>query len=286
MGRYIEIQNSRGSVRFGNSKPCLLSIVEGAGNINSNVITSRSPLQHGETSHGATYDTRTLLLKAGIKGINKADTDKLYRRMYRMLISTEISKIIYRNYQKEYSIRGRVTNVSEGERVARLKQFVIQVDCYNPFWSDINELKEEIALWEPCFEFVQYFDEPVELGVRVDNLIMNVANNGDVTSGMTIEFRCNGTVINPSLYNIDTQEYMKVEGTYVSGDVITMTTQFANLGLELNRNNVKTKILHLLDTKSTFLQLEVGDNIFRYDAEEGLDNLDVSVYHNNLYLGV
>lgn len=286
MKRYVEIVNSRGKVRFGAGRPYLLSILEGAGDINSNVVTSHSPLQHGESSHGANYDKRTLLLKVGIKGLDKTDTDRLYREVSNKLISTEESTIIYKNYEKEYKIKGRIVNVSEADRVNRLKQFIIQVDCYNPFWNDINELKEEIALWKPVFEFPCYFEEPVELGVRVDNLIMNVINGGDVESGITIEFRCNGTVVNPSLYNIDTQEFMKVEGTYRSGDIITMTTQFANLKLTLNRDNTESRILHLLDSRSTFLQLKVGDNVFRYNADEGLDNLDVSVYHNNLYLGV
>lgn len=273
-------------MKFGPERPFLLSIAEGVGDISSSVITSRSPLQHGTSSHGARYDTRTLMLQVAIRGVDKSDTDRVYRKVLSKLISTEESKLIYKNYDKKYSIRGRITHVTSGERVGRLKQFVIQVECYNPFWSDINELKEEIAVWQPTFEFIQYFNEPVELGVRVDNLIMNIVNSGDVASGMTIEFKCNGTVVNPSLFNIMTQEYMKIEGTFVSGDVITMTTQFANLGLYLKRNNKQTKILHMLDTGSSFLQLEVGDNVFRYDADEGLDNVDVSVYHNNLYLGV
>ena len=28
------------------------------------------------------------------------------------------------------------------------------------------------------------------------------------------------------------------------------------------------------------------DNLFRYDADSGIDNLEVSIYHSNLYLGI
>ena len=286
MRRYVEIINSNGRIRFGNSKPFLMSILEGSGNISSNVVTSRSPNMHGETSWGSTYDIRTLLLKVGIRGANKSDTDRLYRECMHTLISTEESTIVFKNYAKEYKIKGRITNVDEGERVRCLKQFVIQIDCYNPFWSDVTELKEEIALWTPEFEFPCYFEEPVELGVRVDNLIVNIRNDGDVESGMTIVFKCNGTVENPSFYNIETQEFMKVEGVFQSGDVIRATTQFGNVGITLTRNNIESRILHLLSYDSKYLTLAVGDNVFRYDAEDGIDNLDVSIYHNNLYLGV
>ena len=41
-----------------------------------------------------------------------------------------------------------------------------------------------------------------------------------------------------------------------------------------------------LDVDSSYLQLAVGDNLFRYSADTNAENLEVSIYHNNLYLGV
>lgn len=43
---------------------------------------------------------------------------------------------------------------------------------------------------------------------------------------------------------------------------------------------------HYLDVDSTYFQLSVGDNLYRYSAEENLENLEVSIYHDDLYLGV
>ena len=42
----------------------------------------------------------------------------------------------------------------------------------------------------------------------------------------------------------------------------------------------------LNDEDMTFLKLYPGDNLFRYDAETGLDNLVVNIYRQNKYLGV
>lgn len=41
-----------------------------------------------------------------------------------------------------------------------------------------------------------------------------------------------------------------------------------------------------LDVDSSYLQIAVGDNLFRYSADANAENLEVSIYHNNLYLGV
>src|SRR5665648_504005 len=40
-----------------------------------------------------------------------------------------------------------------------------------------------------------------------------------------------------------------------------------------------------IDLGSTFLQLDVGDNLMRYDADTGIDNLEVSIYFTPQYLG-
>ena len=41
-----------------------------------------------------------------------------------------------------------------------------------------------------------------------------------------------------------------------------------------------------MDADSTFLLLDIGDNIFGYDADDGLSNLEVTVYFVQKYLGV
>ncbi len=289
MRRYIEIENSRGSVRFGQSKPYLLSLVEGAGNVMTQVSTSFGVGQHGSSFHNARYDIRTIFLKVGIKGKDKADTDNLFRDMMSKLTIQEESKIIFKNYDEIYSIKGSIVNVEETERVSRLKQFIIQIDCYNPFWSTLNDIVEELAIWEPMLEFPLNIDinNKIMFGRRNKNLVKNIVNKGDIATGMTIEFSCSGDVVNPSIKNIYTREEMKFEeGTkFVKGDVIRITSHFANLRIDLFRNNDKLNILHLLES-DTFLTLNVGDNVFQYEAVEGLDNLDVNIYHKPQYSGI
>ena len=221
-------------------------------------------------------------------GESKADTDRLVREVSKVLNGKLNSKLIYTNHYKSYSIDCNVEVVQEGQRVRRMQKLIIQLFCPNPFWSDIDELKEEVALWEGAFEFPLEIPEDtgIEMGYRVSNLIMNVVNDGDVECGMTIEFLCTGTVKNPSLFNVYTREFIKVNQTFIAGDKLSITTQFANKRIELTRGGTTTNILHYMDINSTFLQLDVGDNVFRYDADEGIDNLEVSIYYKPQYLGV
>ena len=116
---------------------------------------------------------------------------------------------------------------------------------------------------------------------------MNVYNDGDVKSGMRVEFRAIGTVVNPVLLNVNTQKYLKlIDTTMVADDVITINTDYGSKGATLTRDGEAIDYFRHIDADSTFMQLAIGDNVFRYDAESGVTALEATIYHNNKYLGV
>lgn len=53
-----------------------------------------------------------------------------------------------------------------------------------------------------------------------------------------------------------------------------------------NKKKTECRVCGYLDVDSSYLQIAVGDNLFRYSADANAENLEVSIYHNNLYLGV
>ena len=71
-----------------------------------------------------------------------------------------------------------------------------------------------------------------------------------------------------------------------AGEEITITTGIANKRVVSYLNGVTTNIFNELDIHSTFMWLDIGDNIIRYDAEELLEQLEVHLYYTNYYLGV
>lgn len=101
-----------------------------------------------------------------------------------------------------------------------------------------------------------------------------------------IEFRAIGAVTNPVLLNVDTREFIKLNISLVAGDVLTVSTGYGEKAVKLNRGGVITDAFRYLDVDSSYLQIAVGDNLFRYSADANAENLEVSIYHNNLYLGV
>ena len=123
-------------------------------------------------------------------------------------------------------------------------------------------------------------------GLREPSLIVAVTNKGAVNVGMKIVFKASGTLENPSLINVDTQEFFKINKVMQAGEEITVDTIIGEKKIEGLLNGVKGNYFKYRDLDSTWLQLRVGDNLFRYDAEENVDALEVYIYFNNKYLEV
>ena len=282
--------NSRGeSIKLTNSAPFLLEKVEGLGSPQGRLITSKAAGQDGESYHDTLLDGRDI--RAEIAILARTDVELFeFRRKLNRIFNPKLNEgvLVYENDYGKWDIKtASVQAPVEGEKFSSSQKIMLNLRCSNPYWRNIEERKTEIALWVGDFEFpLEIPFEGIEIGHRESNLIVNIFNEGDVSCGMRIEFKALATVINPSLFDINTREFIKIKRTLQPGDRLIVTTEFANKKIELIRNNVITNVFNYIDLSSTFLQLNLGDNLFRYDAEDGIDNLEVSIYHVPLYSGV
>lgn len=126
----------------------------------------------------------------------------------------------------------------------------------------------------------------VMFGLKEPSLIVDVYNKGSVSVGMELVFRSTGTVSNPSFINVRTQEYFKINKTLVAGEEIRINTNIGEKKIIGTLNGVSHNYFKYYDLDSVWLQLAVGDNFFRYDADSNLDALECYVYFYNRYLEV
>ena len=261
--------------------------VSGIAGIENTIYKTNSMGQHGDTYINQRYEAREIEI---VGNINSKDKDRVLelRRKAEKILNAELSaKLIYTYKDFVRVIDCRVDGAPQFKRGNVFTQFSIHIICCDPFWKEEIEAKKDIAAWVPSWEFdFEIPEEGIEMGYREPSVIVNVYNEGDVKSGMRISFSAIGTVVNPSLLNVNTQEYIKVNTTMKAGDVIVVNTDYGKKGATLTRAGETTDFFRNIDIESTFMQLEIGDNIFRYDAEEGETALEVSIYHNNKYLGV
>lgn len=270
------------------SRPFLLESIDNYSNINTSIGYSDNTLD-GVSIDNVNIKEKILPITGAIIAKSKEDLDKKRAYLSSLFNPKFESTLIYTNNAFTRKISGVVQDLSFQAPVAFMQKFLVQILCPSPFWEDLYPKKEEVALWQGDFEFELEIPEDVgiEMGHRVSNLICNVCNSGDVPCGMKIQFRALATTSNPSLFNVNTREFIKINQTLETGDVLEINTEFANKRIELIKSNgIRNNVFNWIDLDSEFLQLDVGDNIFRYDAETGLDNLELSIYYTPLYLGV
>ncbi len=284
-------ENDRGQrVEIAYSFPYFYVNLEGKDGLNVNISKTKSPGQDGSTIDNVNLDDRPLRLLGSIKGNTKEEIARYRARLLQAFNPKVKGWLQYEYGDIKRRIRCQVEKApvfSKQNKSFRYQDFLIDLIAPNSFWMDENAIKAEIAIWRGAFEFpLEIVAEGIEMGYREPSLIVNIENKGDVPCGMEIQFKAFATVVNPSLFNVSTREYIKVNRNMEAGEVITVTTHFQNKRVELNKNGIVSNAFNWIDATSTFLQLDVGDNLLRYDSNEGLDNLEVSIWYTPQYLGV
>lgn len=282
--RYI---NSKGVVvEFTNTTPLILQKFEEV--TNTNIYNSKGMRQDGSTYLGNTLSEKDLNLQIKVVEKDSFMLDRTKKRIYEVF-NPKLGEgtLIYKDRFKERRIKCIPSDLPYFDAdTPSIETCLINLVAHDPYWKDIEETTEEIALWVGTFSFPLEIEEEIELGYREGSLIVNVNNQGDHETGMKIEFKALATLENPSLLNINTGEFIKINKTMTAGEVITVTTDFANKDVKSTQNGITTNAFNFIDLDSTFLQLYTGENLFRYDADEGLDNLEVTVSFTPRYLGV
>jgi len=282
--------NERGqSLTFGDAAPLLVTKIDGLGSPQNEIYRQKSPYQDGTTVTHTALDERELVLEGVI--LASAQDRQKYRQVLLQTFNPKLKgTLVFERYgtKKQIECIPELAPSFPSNMQENYQQFLITLLCPSPFWQDLQEGKEEIALWVSDWEFpIEMFENGMEFGHRATTLIKNIINNGDVECGIRVEFRALSTVSNPSIFDFNSREFIKVKQDLVAGDKLIITTHFGNKRVELIKSDGTVEnVFNYIDLDSTFLQLQPGDNLLQYDAEQGIDNLEVAIYHRPLYVGI
>lgn len=166
--------------------------------------------------------------------------------------------------------------------------------CPNPYMQSENDFGKDIAevVGMIGFPWVSFF--PEEYGsvpgtndyavasIHTFSQSVDVSNDGDVPSGLRLTLRATGDVLNPSIRLGD--GWIRLLTPMIQGDEIKIDASSRPPTVYMNGEN----IMHLVDRESSILNMRiaVGDTTIEYDADDGYQNISVTVYWNKQYLGV
>lgn len=286
--KYINSNNK--SIELGNAAPFLITTVDGLGSPPNEIYTQKSPYQDGFTVTGASLGSRNIVIEGKI-----IDSNKLNRQTYRNTLLSVLNpkldgKLVMDlgNEQRQIDCKVEQAPYFASESGQNHQDFSISLIAPNPFWQDIEDSKADISTETGNLEFpLEIPAEGLELSIRTISFITNIYNQGDVDTPIKVKLKAVGTVINPIIEDLDTGEFIRVKRELAEGETLEINTAFGNKRVEIIKpDGSRENVFHYIDYKSTFFQLEGGDNTIKYDAELGENNLDVSIYYTPNYLGV
>ena len=260
--------------------------VTGLSDVRNTIFQASSIGQDGCSYVGSQIESREIEIVGSIKAQDR-DKMRAYRwEMNRVLNPQYAATLTYEYGDFRRVIDCQVENAPVFSRKNILQDFTIQLLCPDPFWREEKAREDILAGWIGGFEFPVEPDEEWEIGSKPP-FIVNVYNSGNIATGMVAEFRAKwGAVTNPSIVNLETGEYIKCKISMSPGNVLMVNTGYSKKDAVLKSGDAEANVLKLMDAGSTFIQLAEGDNLFRCEAGSGVDNMEIVVYHNGLYLGV
>lgn len=242
---------------------------------------------------GTSLGTREVEVTGWVIADTEAQMTDRKAMLNRFVNPQQMIEMSYSKYRLKFlpnsSIKYSATVAENNEVVCKFK---IPGMAADPLFRDDHEEKVSAASTKALFRFPLIINKTdmkpprVMFGIREPSLIVNVFNAGAVSTGMRIVFRALGTLKGPMLINVETQEQFKLNKTMTAGESVEITTTIGEKKVIGSVNGVESNYFRYRDLDSTWLQLNVGDNLFRYDADQGIDNLEVYIYFSNKYLEV
>lgn len=279
----LAIENHKGErlTLFPNQNYNVFSVT-GLNPPNANVNTSVNASFDGSTFKSSRLNERNIVISLTVEGDIEANRIELYN----YIKSKHECTVYYKNGKRDVSIKGYVESF-ECDLFEQKQKAQISIICPKPYFLDRSETHVNFASVIPLFEFP--FSIPAE-GVEFSQLKVNetksVINSGDVSTGAIFEFTATGTTLHPTIYNVETSEKIKVLIEMHEGDTLTINTNSGQKSVAKMSQGESTNCINDLEYDSKWLQLESGDNIFLYTADEYPQNLSCRIIYSNKFEGV
>lgn len=276
---YAKFINSKGDIfdfgyRYGN-----IFDIDGLTGHDMNIAFSQGFNQIGETVENVSVGSHIFEIKGRL--LDKATAQK--KKMLSVFAPFESGKLIF---EDKYFLECVVYKTPIITVQKKSPEFEMVLSAPYPFWQKMTVDNLIIGSYEPAFSFPVNYEEQHIFGIKNPSAFTNVYNDGQIDTYYRLEFRTQTTTVNPSIMNVNTQEFLKLNTTIHQGEKFVVYRNSGRLLVEKESDGIITDVFSLLDEDSDLLFMHVGDNIIRASADEGEDQLITTIIFNSTVAGV
>ena len=279
----LKVKNNRGDIlNLTNNPDYSVTRITGLNPPPATINKTANTTIDGSKINSTKIESRNIVIY--IKPEGDIETSRI--RLYKYFPSQETVTLFFKNGARNVYITGTVETVEinhcENPQIAQISIF-----CSEPYFKDIEILEISFSDITPHFEFP--FSIPEE-GIEISTYLLNtrkcIENPSDIKTGVTIKLYAMGEVINPTLYDVTHNLFIKLNISMQTNDIITITTDVDNKNVLLIRNGKVINALGYMRPDSKWFYLSAGDNVYTYECESGATNLKIDVSAPILYSGV
>lgn len=259
----------------------VIESIDGLDPPDAQINTTKNANDDGSVYNSSYVDNRVITITLAINGPAEANRINLYKYFK----SKMPVRLYYSNDTRDVYIDGYVQRMPIG--FFDKKQIVqITIFCPKPFFNGSENEIVDFSSVNPLFEFPFSIEQPIPFSELLIEQEKDIINNGDVETGVLIIMRARGNLTNPTIYNVETNEYFTLNVSMVEGDEIQINTKKKEKSIVKISNGVTTNIIGNLKNGSTWFQLNPGDNIFTTTAATNPENLDTYCIITDQFEGV
>ena len=255
------------------------------------ISSSNMGVADGDIVNNVRANARPITLDLKIK--NGVDVEEAKRAVLRVVKIKQQGTLEWSQDNRTVTISGIVESV-EMPRFTNSVTMQISMYCAQPFWEDIDfvvqQINEAIDLHyftDSAGGMLHFPEDGIALGEYDTIRTKHFSNYGDVSVGMEISITAFDFVTNPIIYDGNGNFFGVGYGDgeklvqMVAGDNMIITTHKGRKNVLLNGKSMLTKIR----PRSTWLQLEAGDNTFTINSDdESIANMTFSLIYKQQYV--
>jgi hypothetical protein len=273
--------------------------ISGLGPVKATINTADFSTMDGSIYNSARISARNIVMT--LIFLDNPNVETMRQLSYKYFPIKKRIKLVIETDNRLAEIYGYVES-NEPVIFSQRETTQISIICPNPYFYSSGLEGEQLTIFsgfEKRFQFPwsneSVTEKLIETGVILKNQTQTVYYQGDGDVGINIEMVAMGSIGNITIANLTTGEVMILDSAklesltgsaIVLGDELYISTIKGQKSIILLRNGEYINIINCLDKDVSWFQLVKGDNVFHFDADEGVANLAFRIKNKIIYEGV
>ena len=272
--RYV---NENGeSITFTYNSGFLINKPAGIDTLQVSLSRSTGIDQVGATIQSANVQPRPVT----ISGIIVGDFQKNNKEKLVSIVRPDLTAKLYAD---DYYLNVRPTSTPAIDPSEKFAKFQFSVLAAYPYWQKDDSAKVVLAGLQYMFKFPWNISKEYQFAKLMETQFINVPNRGQLPVPMTVTFYARGNCLNPKITNVNTGKFMVIRKSLVAGERVVVEITHDRTYVT---SSVDGDVRGALSLKSTLNRLDVGDNVLKPEAEEGGNQLEVSINFATEIVGI